>query len=128
MIQINVSTSKQTNTAVLPLSSGQQFSASGQAVQNNESISHFLASNEHQGDFGFTRTIYEENSRTLIVGSGDESKLTLQKLRALSATTARKLNKNSVSQADVYLAEVNVVGASVEDKVQAIAEGFWLGL
>jgi len=64
----------------------------------------------------------------MFVGAGDVSKLTLHKLRALAAKAAQKLNKNSVEHADVYLTELDIEGASLADKVQAVAEGIWLGL
>jgi len=128
MISIQVATTKQATVAVHPLLEGKSLTASGETIQSDAAILHFLASGEHQGKYGIMRTVYQEDARTMFVGAGDASKLTLQKLRALAAKTAIKLNKNNIEQADVYLAELEVPHANLADKVQAIAEGFWLGL
>lgn len=128
MIQISIASNKQTNTTILPLLADKKLSATGETLQSDHGINNFLASNEHQGDFGMIRTVYQENARIIFVGVGDESKITLQKLRSLAGTTARALKENHVTQADIYLTEINIKGASQQDKVQALAEGLWLGL
>ena len=128
MISIQIATTKQATMAVHPLLEGKSLTASGQTIQSDAGILHFLASDEHQGKYAVMRTVYQDGARTMFVGAGDTGKLTLQKLRALAAKTAIKLNKNSVEQADIYLAELEIPNASLADKVQAIAEGFWLGL
>ena len=128
MIQINIATTKTYNTMVVPLLEGKGLTAAGKALQDNEHIHHFLASDEHQGKFGIMRTIYQSDSRVMFVGAGKTSELNLQKLRALAAKTARKLHKNNVEHADIYLTELDIKNASLADKVQAIAEGVWLGL
>jgi len=128
MIQINIATRNQSNTSVLPISAETQLTSSGETVRNDASISSFLSSNEHQGEFGFIRTVYGAHQRTVFVGTGEIEKLTLQKLRALSSKTAQELNKSSMAHADIYFTEIDVPEATMADKVQAIAEGFWLGL
>jgi len=128
MIQINVASRKQANTSVLAISPEKLLTSSGKSAQNNASISNFLASNEHQGDFGFIRTVYDANERIVFVGTGEIEKLSLQKLRALSSKTAQEINKSSMSQVDIFLTEIDIPEASLADKVQAIAEGIWLGL
>ncbi len=128
MISICIATNKQGNVSVYPLLKDKVLTSSGQEASKQASASHFLASDEHQGKYGVIRTVYHDSGRSMFVGAGEADKLTLHKLRALSAKVAQKLNKNSVEQADVYLSELDIDGASLADKVQAIAEGFWLGL
>jgi len=128
MIQINIATNTQATTSVLPLLENKQLSASGKTRSSDEQIKHFLDSNEHQGNFGVMRSVYQKNTRTMFIGAGNESQLTLQKLRALAAKMAGKLSTNNIAQADVYLTELSIAGASFTDKVQAVAEGIWLGL
>ena len=128
MIQINVTTGQQANTTVLPIFSGQALSPTGDAIKADNNISNFLESKEHQGDFGFIRTVYHAGARTVFVGGGETDKLTLNKLRALAGTTARALNENQVNEADLYFSEIAIENASFSEKVQTIAEGIWLGL
>jgi len=128
MIQIRIATSKQSKTSVYPLLEDAKLTASGQSIETDSTVANFLASGEHQGKYGIIRSVYLDDARAMFVGAGDLGKLTLQKLRALAAKTAQKLNKNNVEQADVYLSDLEVDGASLADKVQAIAEGLWLGL
>ena len=128
MISISIATSGQHQVAVYPILDGQELTASGKSVQSEQAIANFLAADEHQGKYGVIRTVYQESARAMFVGVGDAEKLTLQKLRALAAKTAQKLNKNSVESADVYFTELDIDGASFADKVQAVAEGIWLGL
>ncbi len=128
MIQISITTAQQALTTVLPMFADSKLSISGKAVQADDNISHFLQSNEHQGEYGFIRTVYQQGRRTMFVGAGEEEKLTLQKLRALAGSTARALDDSSIDQADICFTEIAVADASLADKVQAIAEGIWLGL
>ncbi len=128
MIQISITTNKQATVSVYPLLINAELTSSGNTAKNQESVSSFLASGEHQGKYGVMRTVYLNDGRAMFVGAGDLDKFNLQKLRALAVKTAQKLNRNNVESADIYLTEVDVRGASLADKVQAIAEGFWLGL
>ncbi len=128
MIQISIATSNQSSMSVYPILEGKALTAAGKSVQSEQAIAHFLASGEHHGKYGIIRTIYQADARTVFIGAGDLGKLTLQKLRALASKVALKLNKNSVEAADIYLSELDIDGASLANKVQAIAEGIWLGL
>ena len=128
MIQISIATTKQSSVSVFPLLNGAALTKSGESIKSDSAVANFLAAGEHQGKFGVMRSVYLADGRALFVGAGETEKLTLHKLRTLTAKVAQKLNKNSVEQADVYLSELEVSGASLSDKVQAIAEGLWLGL
>ncbi|MDQ7002359.1 MAG: leucyl aminopeptidase [Ghiorsea sp.] len=128
MIQINIATSKQNKVSVYPLLNKGKLTTAAQSLKTEPAVAHFLASNEHQGKYGVMRSVYLDDARVMFVGVGETSKLTLQKLRALAAKVAQKLNKNNVAQADIYLTELEAQGANLADKVQAIAEGIWLGL
>ncbi len=130
MIQIHVQTDlEQSDTIILSLGKNQQLSPSGKALQHDDvSVNHFLDSQDHQGDFAKIRTLYGAKQRIIFVGSGDENELTLQKLRILAAKTAQKINHSGAKDAAVYLSELSIDGASTADKVQAISEGFILGL
>ena len=128
MVQISIATSNQSNISVCPILEGKALTAAGKIIQAEQAITNFLDANEHQGKYGIIRTVYLNDSRAMFVGAGDTKKLTLQKLRALASKVAIKLNKNNVEAADIYLSELDIDGASLADKVQAIAEGMWLGL
>ncbi|WP_038250553.1 leucyl aminopeptidase [Ghiorsea bivora] len=129
MISIQVSLRPQSPVAVHPLLPEQKLTTSAQAITTEQVIANFLASNEHQGKFGSIRSIYmNDGTRVAFVGTGNIDKLNLQKLRSLASKTAQKLNKNNIETADVYLTELEVAGVNLADKVQAIAEGIWLGL
>ncbi len=128
MIQIDIATNKQSKISVYPLLDGAVLTTSGEAIKSNNTVTNFLAAGEHQGKFGMVRSVYLNDERALFIGAGEADKLTLHKLRALAAKVAQKLNKNSVEHADIYLSELKVSDVSLADKVQAIAEGLWLGL
>ncbi|MDQ7010592.1 MAG: leucyl aminopeptidase, partial [Mariprofundaceae bacterium] len=82
--------------------------------------------------FGETGILYDVagtfTQRIVLLGSGEEKKLTLHSLRRLGAIAARKMEKSGARDISLYLPELPVRGASVADKVQAVAEGIWLGL
>jgi len=138
MIEIDVKAGgahKQRNDAVvLPLLDGRKLTESGRDLQEatGKEIGSFLRKFDLSGAFGETRTLYDVegtySQRVLLAGAGDEKKLTLQKLRALSSKTARKLEKSGARDISIYFPELNVKGATLADKVQAIAEGVWLGV
>ncbi|MDX8382595.1 MAG: hypothetical protein R8M45_00855, partial [Ghiorsea sp.] len=82
MISIHVKTdADHCDTMLLPLGKGQQLSPSGAVLQDQAHVADFLSSKDHQGEFAKTRTLYGDKLRAVFVGSGEESKLTLQKLR-----------------------------------------------
>jgi leucyl aminopeptidase len=138
MIEISVKTGhahKQRNDAVvLPLLDGCKLTESGKQLQRetNHALSSFLRKCDLHGSFATGRTLYDVpgtyTQRLVLVGAGDEKKLTLQKLRALTAKVARRLNKGGARDIALYLPELAVCSASLADKVQAVAEGVWLGL
>ena len=128
MIKISIATNKQSKVSVYPLLDGASLTTSGESIKSDNAVTNLLVSGEHQGKYGVMRSVYLDDERAMFVGAGEDGKLTLQKLRSLAAKVAQKLNKNSVEQADVYFNELEISGASLSDKVQAIAEGLWLGL
>ena len=138
MIEISVkagSAHKQRDDAVvLPLLEGRKLTESGRELQavSEKAIKAFLRKFDHSGEFGALHTLYDlegtYTQRVELAGAGDEKKLTLQKLRALSSKTARKLETSGARDISLYFPELNVKGASLAHKVQAIAEGVWLGL
>jgi len=122
------------DAVVLPLLEGRKLTESGKALQDasGKMLPSFFRKFDLTGKFGACRTLYDVEGtftqRVMLVGAGDEKKITLQKLRALSVTVARKLNRSGARDVSVYLTELSVKGASFTDKVQAVAEGVWLGL
>lgn len=138
MIDIDVkagSAHKQRNDAVvLPLLNGRKLTESGQELQaaTGKLITGYLRKFDQQGEFGEIGTLYDVEGtftqRVVFLGVDEEKKLTLQKLRRLSSRVARQLEKSGARDISLYLPELNVKGASVADKVQAVAEGVWLGL
>lgn len=138
MIEITVkagSAAKQRDDAVLlPLLEGRKLTASGSEMQEatGKTLSAFLRKFDISGAFGESGLLYDlEGSftqRVMLIGAGDEKKLTLHSLRRLASKAARALNKGGARDVSFYLPELNVKGASLGDKVQAVAEGIWLGL
>ncbi|MDX8397269.1 MAG: leucyl aminopeptidase [Mariprofundaceae bacterium] len=138
MIQIDVKTGsahKQCDDAVvLGLFEGQALTESGKELQlkTGAVLVDFLRKFDLTGSFGSARTLYDvqgmDGHRAVLIGAGDEQKLTLHKLRVLAAKLAKKLDSGGSQTASIYLAELEVKGVSLSDKVQAIAEGIWLGL
>ncbi|MDQ6957685.1 MAG: leucyl aminopeptidase [Mariprofundaceae bacterium] len=138
MIKIDVkagAAAKQRDDAVvLPLLDGRKLTESGRAFQQatGKVLPDFLRKFDISGAFSTSRTLYHVEGtytqRVMLIGAGDERKLTLHGLRRLAATAARKLDKGGARDVSFYLPELNVRGASLPDKVQAVAEGVWLGL
>jgi len=138
MIEIDVKTGnadKQRDDAVvLPLLDDRKLTESGKELQEatGKAVTSFLRKFDISGDYGSMRTLYDvegtHTQRVMLIGAGDEKKLTLQKLRALAAKVARKLEKSGARDVSLYLPELDVKDASTADKVQAVAEGIWLGL
>ncbi len=138
MIDINVKAGhadKQRDDAVvLPLLHGRKLSESGLALQQatGKTLSAFLRKQDIDGEFGCSRTLYGVEGaftqRVMLIGAGEEKKLTLHKLRVLAAKAARKLDKGGAQDISLFLTELTVRGASLSDKVQAITEGMLLGL
>ncbi len=138
MITINVKAGhahKQRDDAVvLPLLEGRKLTDSGKALQqaSGKTIPSFLRKQDLSGSFGKSRTLYGVTGaftrRVMLLGAGDAKKLTLHKLRLLAAKAARKLDAGGAQDVSLFLPELAVRGATLADKVQAVAEGIWLGL
>ncbi|NWF36249.1 leucyl aminopeptidase [Mariprofundus sp. KV] len=138
MIEISVKAGhahKQRDDAVIiPLLDGRKLTESGKALQEatGKSLPSFLRKFDLSGKFAETGTLYDVegaySQRIVLLGCGEEKKLTLQKLRSLAARIARELEKSGARDVSLYLPELEVRGASVAERVQAIAEGIWLGL
>lgn len=138
MIEIAVKTGhahKQRDDAVvIPLLEGRKLTDSGKGLQQQtgKALPSFLRKFDVSGDFGESATLYElegsYSQRVVLLGAGDEKKLTLQKLRVLAAKAGRSLEKSGARDVSLYLPELNLRGTSVAERVQAIAEGVWLGL
>jgi len=141
MIKIDVkagAASKQRDDAVvLPLLEGRKLTESGKELQQatGKVLPDFLRKFDISGEFGKSRTLYGVNDvtdiysqRVMLIGAGDERKLTLHGLRRLAAKAARKLDRSGARDVSFYLTGLNVRGVSLADKVQAVAEGVWLGL
>ncbi|MDQ7056945.1 MAG: leucyl aminopeptidase [Ghiorsea sp.] len=128
MIQISIATNQQSSVSVFPLLDDATLTKSAEIIKSDNAVTNFLAAGEHQGKYGAMRSVFLDDGRAMFVGAGKIDKLNLHKLRTLAAKVGAKLNKNNVEQADIYLTELEVTNASLADKVQAIAEGLWLGL
>jgi len=138
MIEIDVKTGsadkQRSDAVVLPLLDGRKLTESGKELQDatGKTISSFLRKFDISGAFGSMRTLYDVESthtgRVILIGAGDEKKLTLQKLRALASKVAIRLDKSGARDVSIYFPELDVKDASMADKVQAIAEGIWLGV
>ena len=138
MIEINVKTGhahKQRDDAVvLALLDGRRLTETGNQLQqaSNNALSPFLRKFDLTGAYGESATLYDVErthaKRLMLIGAGEEKKLSLQKLRALAAQAARALNGKGSRDISLFLPELAVRGASMADKVQAVAEGIWLGL
>ncbi|MDX8412522.1 MAG: leucyl aminopeptidase [Mariprofundales bacterium] len=138
MITINTNTGyaekQHHDTVVLPLLAERHLTASGKRLQQatSNSLTPYLRKFDTTGAFGENITIYDpsnaECKRIILLGAGDEKKLTLNKLRQLAAKIARQLQKGGTRTAALCLTDLNVRGATIADKAQAVAEGVWLGL
>ncbi|MFQ5519736.1 MAG: M17 family peptidase N-terminal domain-containing protein, partial [Mariprofundus sp.] len=137
MIEISVKAGhahKQRDDAVvLPLLEGRKLTESGRDLQQatGKALPAFLRKFDNTGKFGVSRTLYDVEGaftqRVVLLGAGEEKKLDLNKLRTLAAKAARKLDQSGARDASFYLPELAVRGASMAEKVQAVAEGIWLG-
>ena len=122
------------DAVVIPLLDGRKMTKSGKALQQvtDKALPAFLRKFDVSGKFGEFRILYHVpgalTDRIMLLGCADEKQLTLHKLRTLAAKAARELEAGGAKDVSLYLTELNVRGASLADKVQAIAEGVWLGL
>ncbi len=122
------------DAVVLPLLDKRKLTESGAALQqaSGKTLPAFLRKHDIDGAFGHSRTLYDVagtfTHRVCFIGAGEEKKLSLHKLRVLAAKAARKLDRGGARDISLFLSELHVRGASLSDKVQALAEGVWLGL
>ncbi|HKI61637.1 MAG TPA: leucyl aminopeptidase [Mariprofundaceae bacterium] len=138
MIEINVkagSAAKQRDDAVvMPILSGRKLTAAGKVLQaaTGKILPQYLRKFDQLGEFGDIGTLYEVSGtfsqRIVLLGTGDEKKLTLHSLRRLAAKVVRQLESGGSRDISMYLTDLAVRGASLADKVQAVAEGVGLGL
>jgi len=119
---------------VMPLLEGRKLMPSGQALNkaSGKALVNYLRKFDQKGQAGDIGVLYELAgtfaTRTVLLGAGDEKKLSLKKLRDLAAKAARHLDKGGARDVSLFLPDLTVRGASMAAKVQAIAEGMWLGL
>ncbi|MDQ6950510.1 MAG: leucyl aminopeptidase [Mariprofundales bacterium] len=140
MITINTragNAEKQRNDAVvLPLFTGRKLTPSGEKMQQATEnwLTKYLRRFDNDGDFGKIQTIYTADNdvimpeRIILLGVGDEKKLTLNTLRQLAAIVARALNTGGARDISLALSELPIKGTTIGDRSRAIAEGVWLGL
>ncbi|MDX8405835.1 MAG: leucyl aminopeptidase [Mariprofundus sp.] len=122
------------DAVVVPLLDGRKLTEAGKAMQQvtDSALPKFLRKFDVSGKFGEAKTLYHVpgslTDRIMLLGCGNEKQLTLHKLRTLAAKVARELDTGGARDVALYLTELNVRGATLADKVQAVAEGIWLGL
>jgi len=122
------------DAVVLPLLEHRKLTEAGLALQQatGKALPAFLRKHDCTGAFGASRTLYDVKGaftqRVMLLGAGEEKKLSLHKLRVLAAKAARKLDMGGARDVSLFLPELHVRGASLADKVQAVAEGVLLGL
>ncbi len=122
------------DTVIVPLLENRKLTESGNRVQmvTDRGLSGFLRKFDLSGEFGESKTLYDVKGlftqRLVLLGVGSEKEMTLHKLRRLAAGIVRDLRKGGSRDIAFCLTELSVRGASIADKVQALAEGVWLGL
>ena len=114
--------------AILGLFDDLQLTPSGQSLQSHTAVADFLSHADKQGQFAASTTLYLGKRRVVFMGAGESKSFTIHQLRALASKTAQRLSQAGINHADIYLTELEVAGASISEKVQAITEGFLLGL
>ena len=125
------------DAVVLPMLAGRTLTDSGDLLRAEghparDAIRAFLRRMDITGEFGQIAALYQVPGtfadRIVFVGAGDPRKLSLARLRELSARVARWLDEGGAREASICLAELDVRGATIEERLRAIAEGAWLGL
>lgn len=95
-----------------------------------EAVSDDVSGKDFSGKSGETLLLYTNGAlptpRLLLIGLGDESSFTLEKLRRAAATAARRARKLEIEDVAFILHQPG--GASVEEAFRAAAEGAALGL
>jgi|UPI00035FD2C4 leucyl aminopeptidase len=122
------------DAVVIPLLAGRKFTAVCDHLpeETAEYLKTFLRNFDNKGDFGDIHTLYQVPGlhcyRLILLGAGEEKSLTLDGLRRLAAKASRALEKSGARSAALYLADAEVRGTSLADRVQAVSEGITLGL
>lgn len=114
--------------AVLGLFDDLQGTTSCKSLEAEASVSDFLAHADKQGEFAASNTLYLGKRRIIVMGAGERTTFSIHQLRALASKTAQRLGQAGISHVDLYLTELAIADANINDKVQAITEGFLLGL
>ncbi|MDX8394605.1 MAG: leucyl aminopeptidase [Mariprofundales bacterium] len=131
------SAEKQRDDAViLPLLEGRKLTQDGRDLQDHMTsnlLGNYLRRFDNVGKYGDISVLYPDNNdmiskRLIIIGVGDEKKLSLHKLRQLVGKLVKNLDNSGVRDASLYLTGLNIQGVNNEEKVQAITEGALLGL
>ncbi|RMH60390.1 MAG: leucyl aminopeptidase [Zetaproteobacteria bacterium] len=125
---------KQRNDAVvLPMFEGRKLAgAAAQLVREIREVKGYLRKFDHLGTFGRMGVLYDvpgmHTPRLLFAGAGEERRFDLHALRRLAARAARWLQESGARDAALYLTDVPLRGTTLAERVQAVAEGVWLGL
>ncbi len=122
------------DTIVLPLLTGRKFTDAGRNLP--EATADFLKSffrrSAIKGEFGEITTLHAVPGlhayRLVLVGCGNENKLTLHGLRRLAGKAARNMRASGAHTAAVFLADANVRHSAQHERVQTVTEGIALGL
>jgi len=138
MIEIKIrsgsAVKRRDDAVVIPLLEGRKLSASGKAINvaSGKALADYLRKFDQAGKAGEIGMLYHVSgmltARTVLLGAGNEKKLDLHKLRTLAARAVRHLDKGGARDVALFLTELSVHGKDVAARVQAIAEGVWLGL
>ncbi len=122
---------------VVALGENRKLTASAMYLDDasKKGIRSYLRKFDHWGGFGDIGILYDMAnmpasfaSRVMILGAGDEKKLDLEQLRQLAALAIRHLHKGGSRHVTLALSDLAVRGASLVEKIAAIAEGVHLGL
>ena len=122
------------DTIVLPLLTDRKLTDAGRNLP--EETADFLKSlfrrSAIKGEFGEITTLHAVPGlhayRLVLVGCGNENKLTLHGLRRLAGKTARNMRASGAHTAAVFLADANIRHSAQHERVQAVTEGIALGL
>ncbi len=134
LVKAGAADKQRDDAVVMPLLDGRKLTPAGKALQeaSGQAVQGYLRKFDIVGEFGEFGVVYDMpgtfTQRVVFAGAGEEKKLTLHHLRRLAAKTVRKLEKSGVRDASLFLTDLSVRGESLERKVQAVAEGVWLGL
>lgn len=121
------------DVVVIALANGDQKTISAQHIDDvsQGAVHRYQELDQTLNQFGRFQTVcgmsHVQSQRVMLVGTGDKP-LTLNQLKTLAAKVARHLQDIGVANASMYLTELSVLGANLADKINAVAQGVWLGL